>query len=91
MKTGIKKGDSVILQSFHGTIQHPEDVDPKENYWKLVGSTGIIMSDEKKTHPAFVDKGERVLVQFADIEKYQLECHNDIPNSIWIFISDLSV
>ena len=91
MNTEIKKGLSVILKSFHGTTHPPEDVEPNENYWKLIGSTGIIMSDEKKTHPAFVKKGERVLVQFTAIEKFNLECHNGIPNSLWIFISDLSV
>ena len=86
----MKKGDLVVLKSFHGTIKPPEDIETKENYWRLIGSTGVIMSNDKKTHPAYLDKGEQVLVQFKDVEEYHLACHNKIPNSLWIFITDLS-
>ena len=90
MKNHFQCGDKVILKTFHQSLQAPKDIDDTENYWKLIGSVGKIISDKKKTHPAFVDMGERVLVKFDNIEKYGLTCHNEVPNSLWIFLSDLA-
>ena len=90
MKNYFKYGDKVILRSFHNTLHVPEDVDDTENYWKLIGSVGKIISNKKKSHPAFLNMGERVLVKFENIEKFGLICHNEIPNSLWIFLSDLA-
>ncbi len=89
MITNYKRGDKVLLTSFHNTINAPKDVENTENYWKLIGSIGQIISNESKKHPAFFGMGERVLVKFDNIEKYDLHCHNDISNSLWIFLSDL--
>jgi len=90
MNNHFKCGDKVLLKSFHNTIHAPKDIDDTENYWKLIESIGKIISNEKRTHPAFLDMGKRVLVKFDDLEKYGLCCHNEIPNSIWIFLSDLT-
>ena len=89
MNDQLKCGNIVRLKSFHNTIHPPNDVEDTENYWKLIGSVGEIVSNEKKTHPAFLDMGKRVLVKFDDVEKYGLSCHNEIANSLWIFLSDL--
>ena len=89
MSSQFDCGDKVILKSFHNSALAPKDVADNENYWKLIGSAGEIISSEKKTHPAFIDMGKRVLVKFDNIEKYGLSCHNEEPNSLWIFLSDL--
>jgi hypothetical protein len=85
-----RAGDKVILRSFHNLIEAPKDTNDKENYWKLIGLTGKVLGEEKN-HPAFKGMGARVLVEFDDdISPYGLHCHNDHPNTLWIFVSDLS-
>lgn len=88
----IKHGDKVTLKSFHKTTQAPPDTADSENYWKLIGQTGLIISEEGKTHPAFPEMGERVLVKFDNaITDYGLNCHNEQDsNALWIFLSDLT-
>ena len=84
-------GDIVILKSFLGTNVAQEDIDEKENYWKLIGSKGRIIEKKEKVHPAFPEKGLQVLVQFSkDLKELNLICHNKTPNSLWIFQSDLT-
>ncbi len=85
------KGTKVRLKSFNNTIQPPSNIKNNENYWKLIGTTGRIISNEKKTHPAFPAMGARVLVQFdVDVLNYDLECHNEpAENALWLFLSDL--
>ena len=86
-----KVGDKVILKSFHNITETPKDTNDEENYWKLIGLTGKVVKGEK-SHPAFKDMGPRVLVEFdGDISTYGLHCHNDLPNTLWIFVSDLSI
>jgi hypothetical protein len=90
MKDDFEKNSRVILKTFQNTTIAPSDTDESENYWKLIGLTGKVASDEKKVHPAFKDKGERVIVEFdEDIKSYGLHSHNEIPNTIWLFVSDL--
>jgi hypothetical protein len=92
MKSNLKLGDKVELISFHNTIAPPKGTADSENYWKLIGLTGSVASNEKKTHPYFPDKGERVLVKFdADISAFGLHCHNEQErNTLWIFLGDLT-
>ena len=86
----LKIGDKVILKSFHNATETPKDTNDSENYWKLIGLTGKVIK-EGRGHPAFKDMGDRVLVEFDnDILKYGLHCHNEPPNTLWIFVSDLS-
>ena len=89
MIKNFKYGDKVLLKSFHNTVNAPKDIDDTENYWKLIGSVGQIISEEYKKHPAFSDMGERTLVKFEDMTTYGLCCHNEVSNSLWIFLSDL--
>jgi len=90
MKNEFELGSRVQLASFHGKIESPEPVTPDENFWKLVGEQGEIISKNLKAHPAFPDKGKRALVKFdKNMSDLGLVNHNQVPNSIWIFISDL--
>ncbi len=89
MNSSLKCGDKVKLITFHNMIEPPKDIDERENYWRLIGSIGKIISNKKKIHPAFLEMGERVLVEFDNLEKYGLYSHNERPNSLWIFISDI--
>ena len=85
-------GNKVKLISFHGTKMPAYPVEIKENFWRLVDSDGEIVSDKLKVHPAFRDKGKQALVKFdLTLEDLGLISHNSIPNSIWIFISDLKL
>jgi hypothetical protein len=79
----------VILKTFHNTVAAPDDIDDSENYWKLLDQKGIVV-DKRKKHPAFPGSGEMLLTKFScNIEAYGLHCHNTLPNTLWIFVSDL--
>lgn len=92
MNKSFKLGDTVTVKSFHAVTKAPLDTADGENYWKLIGLTGKIVSDEKRRHPSFSEMGERVLVEFdVDISNdYGLHCHNEQENALWLFISDLA-
>lgn len=92
MKSSLKLGDKVKLISFHNTTEPPKGTADSENYWKLIGLTGSVASNEKKIHPYFPNKGERVLVEFDDdISAFGLHCHNEQQgNALWIFVVDIT-
>ncbi len=78
LKTKVK------LKSFNNTLVSPENCEPSENYWSLIGETGIIKKAENKHF--------RVLVQFDNsVGSKGLYCHNEIENSILILSSDLEI
>ena len=88
----FNKGDTVILETFHGSKNSPDTVDENNNYWKLIGSKGKVVDSNPMEHPAFPDKGTRILVQFEpNLSSLGLNSHNDIENSLWLFISDVRV
>lgn len=90
MMKSFNLGQQVKLKSFLGTIHAPESTVRSEDFWQLVGECGEIASDVLKIHPAFPDKGARVLVRFyINIDDLGLPNHNEINNSLWIFVSDL--
>jgi hypothetical protein len=77
-------GTKVKLTSFNGELESPDKCDPSENYWSLVGATGVISKPENS-------RG-RVLVTFnVDVRSLGLHCHNETPNSLLILTSDLKV
>jgi len=83
--------DIVTLKSFLGTETAEIEIDEAENYWKLLNISGKIIQKKEHVHPAFPEKGLQVLVCFFDdLQKFNLVCHNEIPNSLWIFQSDLT-
>lgn len=78
MDVGLK----IRLKTFNGDSDKPEDCDPSENYWLLIGKTGTIVQP-KNNH-------SRVLIQFDElVSDLGLHCHSEIPNSLLILTSDL--
>ena len=88
----FSSGDRVVLTTFHNTKEPSVSIDPGNNYWVLIGESGVVVDDAPRAHPAFPDKEGRILVQFdKDIRERGLHCHNEIPNSLWIFATDLNL
>ena len=72
----------VQLRSFNGALTTPDGRKSDENYWLLIGQFGTVVGPTN-------ERG-RVLVQFeASIASLGLVCHNELPNSLLIFESDL--
>jgi len=83
-------GVRVKLNLFHGEKVSPEPVGQDTDFWKLIGLEGVIISKSLKSHPAFRDKGKRALVRFdQNIDELGLVSHNEVSNSLWIFVTDL--
>jgi hypothetical protein len=88
----FQKPRRVLLKTFHGSESLCGEVDSAEYYWLLIGCAGEVVSEERRTHPAYPDMGERVQVVFdADIGALGLHSHNTTNDSLWIFLSDLEV
>ena len=80
----LTPGAKVQLKSFNNTSTSPEGCEAGENYWLLIGHTGIILKPENKRH--------RALVKFnTSVEELGLHCHNEVENSLLILTSDLEV
>ncbi|MBB6560783.1 hypothetical protein HNP48_003459 [Acidovorax soli] len=76
-------GTCVVLQCFNGTTEGPQDRAPSDDYWRLIGSTGVVLE------PA--NAQGRVLVRFdEDVAALGLAGHNPVPNSLLIAASDLA-
>ncbi|ASE51499.1 MULTISPECIES: hypothetical protein [Stenotrophomonas] len=85
-------GRKVLLATFLGSKHPPDDVRPSEDYWRLIGTNGTIVLEESQTSMARHQRGLRVLVQFPEsIRGMGLVCHNEVPDSLWIFVSDLVI
>jgi hypothetical protein len=83
-------GERVVLRSFLGTQNPTGRVRDGENYWLLINSAGVVVSTEAMSNIGPHERGQRVLVQFdKDVTELGLHCHNEKPNSLWIFVSDL--
>uniref|UniRef100_UPI0033410B33 hypothetical protein n=1 Tax=Castellaniella defragrans TaxID=75697 RepID=UPI0033410B33 len=82
--------DPVVLVSFLGKEEPPEMVRDTDHYWKLIGQRGVIVKNEALSKMPRHERGERVLVTFdVDLSALDLSCHNEVPNSLWVFVSDL--
>jgi len=80
----LEIGTRVKLNKFNGTIDTPKDCDKSENYWVLIGETGTVIQVKNSR--------SRVLIQFENIEKLKnLNCHNEVENSLWILESDVEL
>ena len=89
----MKLGDKVKIVTFNETLHSTKELQPNEDYWKLLGSIGTIQKDprEKSLYASF-SKQKRVLVTFdVDLKNMGLIAHNNINNSLWILESDLEV
>jgi hypothetical protein len=86
MSEHIEVGKIVKLTTFNGEAIAPADIDAGENYWKLIGSTGVIHSI---TPPKNVGE-DRILVVFhLDLDSLNLSNHNQVKNALWIKYKDL--
>ena len=92
MNTELNINDSVILKSFHGTTKKDDGTKDYENYWKLIGLKGEVIDIKTELNSFYPEKGFQVLVKFFEkISDYNLNCHNKIENSLWIFVTDLEL
>lgn len=84
MSDNLMPGQKVQLKSFNGEFDTPAGCRDSENYWRIIGCTGVIVEPKNGR--------DRVLVQFDEsIEVFELHCHNPIENSLYILESDLIV
>lgn len=75
----------VKLKTFRGLVSCPENVDDRENYWKLIGLRGRIIDSQE------LSEG-RILVLFEQmLNDFTVENHNPVQNSSWISKSDLEI
>jgi len=80
----LEPGMKVKLIAFNNSTTAPDDCDPCENYWSLIGELGTIVKP--------INSRSRVLVQFdVSVNSMGLHCHNAINNSLLILGSDLEV
>jgi len=89
----MRVGDRVRLTTFNGARRWNErgEVYQPEDYWKLIGESGTIVQDpsEVSMYASFSDQ-PRVLVKFdKSVAAHGLICHNPVPNSLWILVTDL--
>jgi hypothetical protein len=88
----FKIGDTVVLKSFLGLEIAPLNVKTRENYWRVVGYSGTVAGGEGEYKIPRHKNGERLLVKFnCDLNEMGLESHNEIDNSLWIFVTDLAI
>jgi hypothetical protein len=80
----IKYNTTVVLKSFLGLVNRPEDVSTKEDYWKLMGKSGIVIDLSE-------DYKKALLLFDQNLDDLSLENHNAIKNTLWIRISDLEI
>lgn len=73
----MRPGSKVRLKSFNGTLSSIDDCDPSENYWLLIGETGIVV--EK------INQQSRLLIRLdMAVQKLEIHCHNRVENSLYI-------
>ncbi len=84
----MKTGKRVQLAFFKGVKRPLVAVPSDEDYWKLIGSKGTVqdLAPNEPTHMFF---GKALVVFDEDPSILGLACHNPIPKSLWIAISDL--
>jgi hypothetical protein len=86
-------GKRVRLKSVDNKQSKPTTIKDSENYWRLIGCEGEIISDAAT--PWSKSKYRRLLVRFdRDVKAMGLECHNELSNplwsnALWMRVSDL--
>lgn len=86
----LHKNSQVLVQSFLGLKTSPGGTRDIDDYWKLIGKKGIVLMSEREGGINRHARGERVLVKFLDdVKALGLSCHNDVENSLWMFVVDL--
>ena len=77
----------VKMLSFNSTENPDIETPSNENYWKLIGKTGVVSGYPEEYN--FHDKSRLLIVFDVNLDNIGLENHNEIPNSLWILKSDL--
>ena len=86
MNNMLQLGSIVQLVTFSGEKFASKRVCATEDFWKLVGFTGKVVS---MSPPKNIGQ-ERVLIQFdVTLSTMGLHCHNETQNSLWIKNSDI--
>ena len=82
----------VVLKTFLGTSRPTSAQRPRDDYWRLIGFAGMVVDDDDGHVGGRHPRGRRVLVRFdVDVGALGLECHNAVPNALWLFTDDLDV
>jgi hypothetical protein len=77
----LKPGKRVVLKSFNGSLAAPQTITTEENYWQLIGCKAVV---------ELTNDSNRVLIRFdRDLSSLGLVRQHELPNSLWILISDL--
>ena len=83
----LAPGTRVRLRAFEGEATAPPDVEPHENYWRLVRQPGTVRS---VVAPAGI-RSDCVLIDFdVNVSGMGLSCHNEVENALWISRSDIA-
>jgi hypothetical protein len=89
MKT-LSVGERVTLRSFRGTASAPEETRDADNYWLLIGQSGTVVDTDDVSKIGRHPNGARMLVTLDQkVAEMGLACHNEVPNALWLFASDL--
>lgn len=96
----MQKGERVKLRSWEGRQSPPyEGVLPYDNYWLLIGYTGVVIENEETYYQKVNPKRTqaRVLVRFdVNVNGLGLASHNEMSdpgwgNSLWVLSNDLLI
>ena len=80
----------VRILSFLGQTIPTAAVEPHEDYWRLIGQTGKVV-EYGPTDPTSLFFGKSLVLFDIDVVGLDLNCHNEVPNTLWISNSDLIV
>ncbi|AWA30187.1 hypothetical protein HYN48_08880 [Flavobacterium magnum] len=81
MKTNTK----VKLMSFLGRQSAEQEIHAENDYWKLIGETGVVLGETRNAYG-------RLLILFDnDLDRFGVANHNAVRNSLWIVPEDLEI
>ena len=84
----FKIGMQVQLVSFNGETKAPVTIRDCDNFWKLIGERGEVVSCD----PLPGISNDRILIRFAHpLDALGLANHNQHSNSLWIKKTDLLI
>ncbi|WP_432728902.1 hypothetical protein [Variovorax sp. W6] len=87
---GKFSGKRVRLISFLGKPSAPSGVKVAENYWILIGNSGMAICNGEGVWG--LPGRSRYLVQFErNVESLGLHCHNEITNALWVEENDIEL
>ncbi len=87
----IDTGSRIRMLSFNGTLSpNSDEIDERENYWKLIGEFGTVVDNPAPGKELRKDDNDRMLVDFDPVlDDLGLENHNPQKNTLWIWHGDM--